>query len=331
MVCRIAVIGGSGHIGYVAEGMRQCPEAVLCAVAPGSETEDGTGLCRRLGAVGTARVYEDYRDLLAREEIDIAVVAPEFHRHATITCAALEAGAAVYCEKPLALTAAGLDDVRQSLARTRRPLGMMLAFRYEPAFREARDIVRSGRIGTPTVGYAQKSYKRGRRPDSYRRRETFGGIIPWVGIHAVDWFRWVSGCEYRAVRALHVKLHCPDYPGMEDAATCLYELDNGGSAVMSFDFLRPPGAPSHGDDRLRLVGDKGALEIRTDGTLEVIDARGPERIVTPAPPLGCFADFVRSVVDPGHPCALTAEEALRITEIVLRTRDAADTGERIVL
>lgn len=331
MSLRIALIGGVGHTNYVTEGVNELPGAVICAVAPGSADDDPERLQRLAGGGRGARFYADYRDLLAAERPDIVAVAPAYHRHAEITGAALRAGSAVYCEKPLALTLESLAEVRDAWAESRRPLGMMLNFRYIPAFLTARRLVAAGAIGAPTVGYAQKSYKRGVRPDFYRRRETFGGIIPWVGIHAIDFLRWVSGREYRSVMAQPVKLHCPDYPGMEDAATCLYELDNGGSAVMSFDFLRPAGAATHGDDRLRLLGERGALEIRGEGSLELTTAAGTQSVPLAAPAYGPFADFARGVLDSAHECAISAAEALRVSEIALKTREAADSGRRVRL
>ncbi|MCK5805250.1 MAG: Gfo/Idh/MocA family oxidoreductase [Lentisphaeria bacterium] len=326
---KICVVGAAGHVGYVTEGLGEMEDVVLCGVAPGCPEEDESRV-RRLGG-DSATFHSDYRAMLERERPDIVAVAPFYYLHAEVSCAALEAGCAVYCEKPLALTLEDLDRVRTAQAESSRPLGMMLATRYAPTFHAARKLVAAGAIGTPTVGYAQKSYKRGNRPEFYRLRKTFGGITPWVGIHAVDWLRWVSGVEYSAVRSQHVKLHRPDYPEMEDGATCLYELANGGTAVMSFDFLRPAGASSHGDDRLRLMGEKGALEIREDCGLQLITEAGTEQVSLVTPPLGPFADFATSVRDASHRCVISTEDALRVTEIALCSRQAADTGLRVEL
>ena len=118
---------------------------------------------------------------------------------------------------------------------------------------------------------------------------------------------------------------------MEDAATCLFETDNGGSAVMSFDFLRPSGAPSHGDDRLRLAGENGVIEVRGTETLEWIDGDGVHRIPAEKPEFGAFADFVLSILDAGHTCRISTQDALRVTEIALLAREAADKKKRMLL
>jgi len=331
MSLRIGIIGGSGHIGYIVKGMVELGDARLCAVAPGCPEEDVDLVKRRSSATADTNVYDDYRRLLDCEELDIVGVSPFYYLHAEVTSEVLKRGIAAYCEKPLALTHESLDAVRCAREASGAPLGMMLNFRYEPAFNTARELVLSGAIGQPTVGYSQKSYKRGDRPDFYRRRDTFGGIIPWVGIHAIDWFRWVSALEYVAVNGQHTKLHRSDYPGMEDAATCLFELENGGTAVMSFDFLRPAGAPTHGDDRLRLLGELGAIEARGRDTLELITADGVEHVAVTEPAHGSFADFALSVTDPAHTCRITPDDAVRVTEICLKARDAADRHERLTL
>lgn len=332
MPVQVAIIGATGHIQYVIEGIREIPGARICALAPGGPEESIEAIRLRVQPAPDAAVYGDYRKLLDREKPDVVVVTPRFHRHAEAACAALERGIAVYSEKPLALTLESLETVRAIQQKSKAPIGIMLNFRYAPTFSTARTLVADGRIGRPAAAYAQKSYKRGNRPDYYKKRAEFGGIIPWVGIHAIDWLRWVGGWELTAVYGCHTKLFRPDYPEMEDAATCLFETDNGGSAVMSFDFLRPPGAPTHGDDRLRIAGEKGVIEVRdAEERLEYIDAAGVHGVRLEEPKLGPFADFVTSLLNPGHTCRISTEDALRVTEIALKARDAADQKKRVEL
>jgi predicted dehydrogenase len=331
MTLKIGMIGAAGHVNYVTAGIQELGDARLCAVAAGCAEEDVASVAARMKAGEDVARYADYRELLAQEDLDIVGISPYYYLHAEISAASLEAGMAVFCEKPVSLDLPGLARVREARERSGRPLGMMLAFRYDPVFATARRLVAEGAIGSPTVAYGQKSYKRGNRPEFYRKRETFGGIIPWVGIHALDWVRWVSGCDYRRACAHHTKLHRPDYPGMEDAAGVTMVMDNGGTAVMSFDFLRPAGAPTHGDDRLRLLGERGALEI-IGNRLQLITETGVENIDVPANGPGCFADFARSVADPSqNTCRISSGDVLRVTEIALKTRMSADLEQWVDL
>jgi len=328
---RISIVGGSGHWDMVSHGLAELPDAMLCAVAPGRPDEEITGLVNDPVIAHYSPVrYADYREMLARERPDVVCVNPYYHLHAEVTLAALRHGAHVFSEKPLALDLPSLSGIETAQRETGLQIGMMLSFRGDGRFHAARRLVQAGAIGQPLAGYAQKSYKLGTRPPMYNRRETFGGIIPWVGIHAIDWFRWVSGIDYAAVTAYHRNCHAPQHPGMEDVAGCLFELSNGGSAVMSFDYLRPASAETHGDDRLRLVGTEGCLDIGVHEAT-ITDTHGTRRMEPEVPTYGLFADFLLAITRAGHDCIVPTSEAIDITRIALLAREAADTGRRVLL
>ncbi len=321
---RLGIVGCSGHVGYVLGALEALADQVrLVAAAPGGADED-------ISSVLAPSAYADYVTMLDDAELDLLAVTPHFYRHAEVSLAGLQHDCAVFCEKPLALTLADLDALREAQRSSGRPIGMMLDARYAPTFSTARQLVAEGVIGEVVAGYAQKSYKLGTRPDFYKHRATFGGLIPWVGIHAIDWFSYVSGRRYTTVTARHGNRGADDYPELDNYATCQFALDNGGSAVMSFDYLRPAGAPSHGDDRLRLVGTNGVLEIRDDA-LQVLTAEGEYRVEVTALPFGLFADFVQAVLNPAHVPLITTQDAFDVTAVALRAREAADSATTLDL
>ncbi len=326
---RVGIVGASGHFGYALADPGDV-HAEIVAVAPGGEDEDVSRVVAAARDRGhDIRKYDDYRAMLDGADLSAVAINPAYFRHAEITCAALVRGIAVMCEKPLALTADDLAAVRETWEVSNAALGMMLPYRYDARFCAARGLVASGRLGAPVTGYAQKSYKLGTRPDFYRRRETFGGIVPWVGIHAIDWFQYASGLDYLAVTGTSRQGAVPDYPELEDHAVCVFRCSGEASAVMSFDYRRPAAAETHGDDRLRLVCEEGVLEIRGDGPLEVIDVDGQRVIEPQSPPAGLFEDFLRAVSEPDHRPLLPGGEAIRATEIALIARDAVDRREWI--
>src|SRR6185295_5157904 len=92
-------------------------------------------------------VYNDFRDVLARDDIDAVVVATPDHWHALISCAAAKAGKDIYCEKPLSLT---IREAREMVNATRnygRVLQTGSMQRSMSYFRPACELVRSGYIG----------------------------------------------------------------------------------------------------------------------------------------------------------------------------------------
>ncbi len=89
----------------------------------------------------------DYRELLARPDIDaIAVTSPDYC-HEEQAVAALEAGKHVFCEKPLAITIEGCDRILQAWRKS--STGLMVGFnmRYMNIFRVMKEIIESGAIG----------------------------------------------------------------------------------------------------------------------------------------------------------------------------------------
>lgn len=91
--------------------------------------------------------YVDFRELLARPDLDaVAIVVPD-HWHALIAIAALKAGKDVYCEKPLALTIYEGQQMVKAVREHRRVFQTGAQFRSSPEVRRACELVRNGRLG----------------------------------------------------------------------------------------------------------------------------------------------------------------------------------------
>jgi predicted dehydrogenase len=91
--------------------------------------------------------YNDYRDLLARKDIDVVCIATPDHWHAIITVAALRAGKDVYCEKPLTHNIHEAVEVMKAVTENRRVLQTGSMQRSSNEFRVACELVRNGAIG----------------------------------------------------------------------------------------------------------------------------------------------------------------------------------------
>ena len=92
--------------------------------------------------------YQDYREMLARENLDMVSVVTSDHRHADITIAAAEAGArAIFCEKPLATTLADADRMIAAIEEHGVYLSVDHSRRWQPQWYEARQAIRDGAIG----------------------------------------------------------------------------------------------------------------------------------------------------------------------------------------
>lgn len=311
---KICIIGNSGHWGYARKALMN---HTLVGIAPGYPGDDMVAAQERLKKIGTdAPIYDDYRQLL--EQADVAVINTRFDLNAQIAAECLEKNVHAFTEKPLATTLPQLEMLRKVQEGSQAMVVGMFGIRYEPWCVTLKEAVKG--IGEIRMVNAQKSYKLGARPEFYEKREHFGGIIPWVAIHAIDWICYLTGAKVEKMSALQSRLHNFSRGDLEMTALCQFRLEGDILASVNADYYRPLSAPTHGDDRVRVVGTQGILEYQ-GGIVTKIDKDG----VTELPLMSSeniFSLFLRRIA--GEAAGITPEESFYITEIALQARDLAD-------
>lgn len=101
----------------------------------------------RSGAPTTCDTYNDFRDLLARDDIDAVVISPQDHWHAPMAVAAARAGKDMYCEKPLGVAVTESQAIRDAVRRYGRVFQTGTQQRSNAKFRHACNLARSGHLG----------------------------------------------------------------------------------------------------------------------------------------------------------------------------------------
>lgn len=92
-------------------------------------------------------LYNDFRDVLARKDIDaVAIITPD-HWHAVMTVLAARAGKDIYCQKPLTLTVREGQDMIKAVREHKRILQTGSQYRSHPTMRQACELVRNGFLG----------------------------------------------------------------------------------------------------------------------------------------------------------------------------------------
>lgn len=320
----VGFVGGVGHSYTAIEEIRLSPESYRIAIAPGTPGEDMENLQGKLHGLAFAR-YDTPEALLEAFRPDVLVVSGLPHCNAKNAILGLHRNIPVYCEKPLAITMEEYRALRLAADASAAPVVAMFTIRYEAPFYTAYQAVKEGAVGTVRMIDARKSYKmRDRRPDYYHCRETYGGTLAWVGIHAMDWIAWLSGERFKTVYAHQSAAHNNGNGTMEVTGMAAFTLTGEVNAVLTDDFYRPDGAPTHGDDRVRVVGTKGVLEVR-DGAVTLIDGTGEHTLPLRTPPT-IFGDFLAGVLE-GKPTLLTEEESFYATYASLLATRSADTGQ----
>jgi predicted dehydrogenase len=326
MPLNLAFVGLEGHWYAIAEELSALPQVRCVAVA-----DDSPEMLARVpdfpGTTPETHTYLDSHDLLAKEKVDLVVEAGTDRDRAGIVLACAERGIHVITEKPLVKDLPDLEKVQAAVSRAGIAASMLITMRCLPALLALKQAVADGLIGDVCQGGAQKSYKLGERPAWQKSRETFSGIIPFVGIHAMDLMRWTSGREFVEVTAYQSNAGHPEVGDLEDNACVIARLDNGASAAFRLDYCRPAAAPTHGDDRLRLAGNRGVVECIGENTILITHGAEPRPLPLPAP-VPFLADYVWAL-EQKRPPFIPFADCVRITEVVLRAREAADTGRPV--
>ena len=320
---KAVIIGTSGHIDLALEVRDRLPQVSFVGVAPGSADEDAREFFIDQMEASLIPFYDDYRRMLDREKPDLAVVAPFFFLQSRIASECLERGIHVFVEKPMAVSFEQLERLKRAHAQGRAALCPMLTSRYVPSFSAAWRALKDGLLGEPLLISALKSYKLGSRHPMYTHRATYGGTIPWVAIHGIDWIHWFTGGAIAEVWGCHTTHGNGGHGEMESSGVCMFRLANSGCATLAFDYFRPAHSPTHGEDRVRIAGERGVLEIAGGEASFFPRDAAPYRLEKEEP-LSLFQEFVRNLEE-GTPLRITAADAFAISELALRCREAADT------
>jgi UDP-N-acetylglucosamine 3-dehydrogenase len=140
--------------------------------------------------------YSDHREMLDKEDLDGVIVSAPPNFHEAMTCDALEAGANVICEKPMAATP---EACRRMIAKARecdRLLGTGFNMRFFPALERLKQVVDDGSIG-PLRYVKSSAGHRGleefKAPWMYDKEVMGGGALFDIGIHTIDLVHYVMG------------------------------------------------------------------------------------------------------------------------------------------
>jgi predicted dehydrogenase len=274
--------------------------------------EDRYAQAKKNGQFKGCAAYNDFRELLARADIDAVVIATPDHWHAIPVLEACKAGKDIYCEKPLSLTIREAKAMMDAVRKYHRVFQTGSQQRSDNEFRLACELVRSGRIGK--VQAVHVNVGASSRPCDLPEEKAEPGL---------DWDRWLGQAPKRPYNSVlsprGVHQHFPDWRNYReysggmmtdwgahhfDIAQWGLGMDNSGPVT-----IIPPQDPkavtglrylyANGVEVIHQGGNRGVHFIGSAGTITVdrgyISSK-PEGIVKE--PLG--AKDVHLYKSPGH-------------------------------
>lgn len=236
-----------GFLGLGWIGQHRCErllqEAPVEMVAFCDQEPKAAEVAARLAAGAVAA--DDVHALLALD-LDGVVIATPSALHAEQSMAALAAGCAVFCQKPLGRSAAETAQVVQAARRADRLLHCDFCYRHVRGVEEMRRRLMAGAIGE--VYAVQLTFHNAYGPDKpwyYQRGLAGGGCLMDLGIHLLDLLQWMM--PQAAPVAVTSRLFRNGRPwrdaedGVEDFATALIQLEGGACASLECSWRLPLG------------------------------------------------------------------------------------------
>jgi predicted dehydrogenase len=203
-----------------------------------------------LGLTGKATAHGSYEDLFADPNVDAIYNPLPNHLHVPMTLAAAKAGKHVLCEKPIALTAAEAEQLRQI------PPGIVFyeAFmvRFHPQWARAREIARSGELGELRTVRGVFTYFLTDPTNVRNQADIGGGGIYDIGCYPITGARYLFESEPKRV----VSLVDRD-PELKTDRLASVLLDFGSGRQASF----VCSTQAVGHQSIELIGTKGRVEI----------------------------------------------------------------------
>ena len=202
-------------------------------------------------ALGIAKAYGSYEELLADPEVEAVYIPLPNHLHVPWSIRAAEAGKHVLCEKPIGLNAQEARSLLAVRERTGVTMGEAFMTRTHPQWLTVREMVRAGRVGELRLISGHFSYFKD-DPSNIRSRPEFGGgALMDIGCYPVTLSRMIFEAEPMRVLAL-IEKH-PEL-GVDRLTSVIMEFPTGQATFTCSMQLVPY-------QRMQVMGTKGRIEV----------------------------------------------------------------------
>ena len=245
-------VGRMGRV-YAHDLMRNLAGAELVAIAD-------TVAPRAQAAAeefGVARWYAEPHALIADKGVEAVLIVTPTNTHQELVLAAAQAGKAIFCEKPLALTLEAALAMQHAITQHRVFFQMGFMRRFDKGYAAAKQKLEAGEIGAPIMFRATS-----RDPFApsveYANPQNSGGLILDMGIHDFDLARWLVG-EIAEVSAVGNALACPELQSVGDIDSAIISLKFHKGQIGVVDLTRN-GVYGY-DIATEIVGTHGTLRV----------------------------------------------------------------------
>lgn len=219
-----------------------------------------------------AKAYTSYEALLESENIDAVSVCLPNYLHAPVSIAALNAGAHVLCEKPMATSREEAEQMIEAAERNNKKLMIGHNQRFVSSHQKARKLIEQGEIGKiysfrTSFGHGGPEGWSADGADSwfFKKDQAFIGAMGDLGVHKADLLRYLLGEEFVEVGAF-VETNAKENINVDDNATLILKSTSGivGTLAASWAYTAKE------DNSTILYGEKATLRLEDDPEYSLI-------------------------------------------------------------
>jgi len=254
MTLRAAIVGTGGIASEHARSLHAAGARVQLVAATDVDPRRLADFCE---THSIAHAYPSAAAMLAAEHPDLIHICTPPATHALLAVEALEAGASVFCEKPLCGSLAELDRIEAAETRSGRFCAGVVQWRFGSAAKHLKRLIADGVPGRALLALCQTTWYRDAvyysAPWRGRWDTELGGATMGQGIHAIDLLLWLMG-EWREVDGTVATL---DHDmAVEDVSLAVLRFASGalGSVVSSV-------CSPHEETRLRFDFQQATFEV----------------------------------------------------------------------
>ncbi|EKX60868.1 Gfo/Idh/MocA family protein [Streptomyces ipomoeae] len=322
MTVRVGVIG-AGMIGQ--DHIRRLTEVVTGArisAVTDIDAERAAEVAARVGAAALPTGAE----LIASPDVDAVLVTSWGPTHAEHVLNAIAAGKPVFCEKPLATTAEDcLRIVDAERAHGRRLVQVGFMRRFDPGYRQMKDVLSSGALGTPLIVHC--AHRNPTVPDAY----TSPMAAQDTAVHEIDVLRWLLDDEIVSAQVVTPRATSKRFEHLKDPQIMVFETANG----VRIDLEVFVNCQYGYDIQCEVVGEDGLVRLPTPAAVAVRTA-GRHSTAVPQDWKARFAeafdtefrewiDAVAAGAEPTGPSAWDGYAATVITDAAVRSLESDGT------
>lgn len=258
---RSAIIGCGKMAQVHAQALKNIEETELVAVQSRNQ-EKAAATAARFGA----KPYSDIAEMIQQEQVQVVVICTPHPAHREAAVIAMQHGAHVLTEKPLAVSLEDCDAMMQAAATYNKKLGMVSQRRFLAPCRRIKQAIDTGKLGTPMLGSVVMY---GWRDEKYYSSDPWrgswaqegGGVLVNQAPHQLDLLLWYMGSEIEELYGVWQNINHP-YIEVEDTAVAIIRFKNGAVGNIVVSNAQKPGIYG----KVHIHGSNGASAgVQTDG------------------------------------------------------------------